>query len=210
MVNNEEILSKQTKELRETVKRMQVGKQDVQRLKDENDVLTSQNRKLLAELQDTTEDELAKTAMEHRNEKAIIDGPKLSLEEMNARWKAAQDEMVQLGRSHGETQAQLAKEMQVTRDLNAKVKEDYDIPQERFQKHQVLNEKLVGELKQDHEQLGLRCKELERFREKHESIFQAERNESMKTIIKLNQEKESMEKKYSKALDDARTELETL
>ena len=68
-----------------------------------------------------------------------------------------------------------------------------------------MNEKLVGELKQDHEQLGLRCKELERFREKHESIFQAERNESMKTIIKLNQEKESMEKKYSKALDDART-----
>ena len=101
-------------------------------------------------------------------------------------------------------------ELESTRDLNAKVKEDYDILQERFQKHQVLNENLVRELKLDHEQLGARTKELERFREKHESIFQEERNASMKQIIELNQEKDKMHKKFTKALDDATTELETL
>ncbi len=40
MVHNEELLSKQNKELRESVKRAQVAKSDAQRLKDENTVLT--------------------------------------------------------------------------------------------------------------------------------------------------------------------------
>ena len=41
MVHNEELLSKQNKELRDAVKRMQVAKSDSQRLKDEHTVLTN-------------------------------------------------------------------------------------------------------------------------------------------------------------------------
>ena len=41
MVKNEELLTKQNKELRDAVKRMQVAKSDMLRLKDEHTVLTN-------------------------------------------------------------------------------------------------------------------------------------------------------------------------
>ena len=43
----------------------------------------------MAELQETTEDEVAKATMEHRNDQALIDGPRHTIEEMKKRMKDA-------------------------------------------------------------------------------------------------------------------------
>ena len=122
----------------------------------------------------------------NRNEQVIHDGVSLNADEMKKRMKEAQDAMVSQTKQNEVAQAEWQSEMQITRDMNAKVKEDFEILTERFQKHQTLNENLVRELKGDHELIGMKCKELEKFKEKHEEIFQEERNTSMKHIIKVN------------------------
>ena len=45
------------------------------------------------------------------------------------------------------SQAAISQEMQVTRDANTQIKEDYEILEERFRKNTNLNEELVAGLK---------------------------------------------------------------
>ena len=57
IVKNEGVLSAQTKELREALKRAQVGKADADRFRDENAVLVKQNQKLVKDLAEAEEAE---------------------------------------------------------------------------------------------------------------------------------------------------------
>lgn len=56
-MKNEGVLSAQTKELREAMKRKEVSKQEADRLKDENAVLVKQNKNLVQELQDLADED---------------------------------------------------------------------------------------------------------------------------------------------------------
>ena len=73
---------------------MQVAKSDAQRLKDENQVLTERNKKLLEDLQDGMEDAKEAEVAGHMNANAIRDGPKHSYDEMQRRMKEAQEAFI--------------------------------------------------------------------------------------------------------------------
>ena len=53
-----------------------------------------------------------------------------------------------------------SQEVQVTRDANAQIKEDFEILEERFKKNTVLNEELVGGLKEEAKKVDARLKKL--------------------------------------------------
>ena len=62
------MLSAQTKELREALKRAEVSKQTAERFKDENAVLVTQNKNLVQELQDLAEEDTLKVQqIDNRN-----------------------------------------------------------------------------------------------------------------------------------------------
>ena len=78
------------------------------------------------------------------------------------------------------------------------------------EKHVKFGEQLQLEKDQRYAKMMVKQKELENFKEKHEEIFQTERNEANAQIIKLNQEKEHIEKTLGKKLSETTNALETL
>lgn len=73
-------------------------------------------------------------------------------------------------------QAAISQEMQVTREANQQLKEDYEILEERFKKNQTLNENLVVELKEDQKGTIVKLKKLQDFHDKYDTILQDEKN----------------------------------
>ena len=61
--------------------------------------------------------------------------------------------------------------MQITREANARIKEDYEILEERFSKNQKLNENLVSDLKVDHVAVVEKNKKLQEFKDKYDVIL---------------------------------------
>jgi hypothetical protein len=53
-------------------------------------------------------------------------------------------------------------------------------------------------------------KELQDFKDKFDVVLQEERSEKMKMLIKLNEEREEMERNLKKQLDTTKRELEEL
>jgi len=53
-------------------------------------------------------------------------------------------------------------------------------------------------------------KELQEFKDKFDVVLQEERSEKMKMLIKLNEEREEMERNLKKQLDNTKRELEEL
>ncbi len=53
-------------------------------------------------------------------------------------------------------------------------------------------------------------KELQEFKDKFDVVLQEERSEKMKMLIKLNEEREEMERNLKKQLDTTKRELEEL
>lgn len=56
IVKNEEVLSKQTTELKELQVRMEVQRTNIERQREEKDLLFKQNEKLIAEMKNATSD----------------------------------------------------------------------------------------------------------------------------------------------------------
>ena len=105
------------------------------RLKDENAVLVKTNKKQLEEMQEMADDDLRAKQLENRNQQAIIDGAELNAEQLKERLRQTQDQQVQDRREFDASQAAISQEMQVTRDSNVQLKEDYEILEERFKKN---------------------------------------------------------------------------
>ena len=96
------MLTKQNSQLREALKGAQVAKSDAQRLKDEAAVLTKQNKHLVDEAQNNTEDDLRSKQIENQNKNALNAGVQLDAEEMKKRMKEAQEMMKQNANNHEE------------------------------------------------------------------------------------------------------------
>ena len=90
------------------------------------------------------------------------------------------------------------------------MRDDYEMLEERFKKQNKMNESIVAELKADLKKIGETNKSLQDFKDKYETILQDERQDKQKMLIKLNEEREEMERTLKKQLDSTKTELEEL
>ena len=101
-------------------------------------------------------------------------------------------------------------ELGVSREANGALKEEYEILEERFKKHSKMIEDQNTDLEKDLKNMAAKCKKLQDFYDKHDSILQEERSSTQKQIIGLMKEKDDLERHYKKELDVKTTALETL
>lgn len=105
-----------------------------------------------------------------------------------------------------------AKDQQLatSHELNSRMRDDYEMLEERFKKHSKMNEGIVAELKADLKKIGETNKSLQDFKDKYDTVLQDERTDKQKMLIKLNEERDEMERTLKKQLDSTKTELEEL
>jgi predicted nuclease with TOPRIM domain len=86
--------------------------------------------------------------------------------------------MVNMGRENAAAIAAKDQQLATSHELNSKLREDYEILEERFKKHSKMNDELVNELKEDQKEINERNKKLQDFKDRYDSILQEERSES--------------------------------
>ena len=89
IVKNEEVLSKQTTELKELQVRMEVQRTNNERQREEKDLLLKQNEKLIAEMKNATSDQAIKALLDRMNRSATgqAAGSQLNPEQMKEKLK---------------------------------------------------------------------------------------------------------------------------
>ena len=90
----------------------------------------------------------------------------------------------------------------MTRDANTQIKEDYEILEERFRKNTNLNEELVAGLKQEAAKVEIKLKKLQDFHDTYDVKLQEKVNEAQQIQISLTNEREDIERKLKKELDE--------
>lgn len=101
-------------------------------------------------------------------------------------------------------------ELGVSREMNAKIKEEHDMLLESFTRHKKINEQQIQELDKDIKNMVTKNKKLQEFFDKHDKILQEQQTSSQTEIISLRKEKDDMETTFKKELDVKTTALETL
>ena len=71
-------------------------------------------------------------------------------------------------------------ELGVSREANGALKEEYEILEERFKKHSKMIEDQNTDLEKDLKKMADKCKKLQDFYDKHDSILQEERSSTQK------------------------------
>ena len=101
-------------------------------------------------------------------------------------------------------------ELNVGREANSTLKEEYEILEERFRKATRMSEDQISELEKDLKKMAGKVKTLQDFYDKHDAILQEERNSSNAEIKQLRDEKDELTRKFTKELDEKTMALETL
>ena len=101
-------------------------------------------------------------------------------------------------------------ELNVGREANSTLKEEYEILEERFRKATRMSEDQISELEKDLKKMAGKVKTLQDFYDKHDAILQDERNSSNAEIKQLRDEKDELTRKFTKELDEKTMALETL
>jgi len=117
---------------------------------------------------------------------------------------------VQVRRENDASLASKDKELATSHELNSKLRDDYELLEERFKKQTKMNDDFVAELKVDIKKTTALNKELQDFKDRYDVILQEERSDKQKQWIKLNEEKDEIERNLKKQLDSTKRELEEL
>lgn len=131
-------------------------------------------------------------------------------EALKLKIKNLQNEFVTVRRENDASLAAKDQELATSHELNSKLRDDYEILEERFKKHSKMNDDFVTELKVDIKKTHDVNKELQEFKDKFDVVLQDERSDKQKMLIKLNEEREEMERNLKKQLDTTKRELEEL
>ena len=97
-----------------------------------------------------------------------------------------------------------------SRNANKKLKEDYDLLNEKFKKEKIILEQMVSDTNSKILGQQDKLKQLQDFFDRHEEIMAAERKSNIEMIRDTNKVKEETEAKLKKTLDKTVIELETI
>lgn len=195
-------------EVNDLRKNLAIQKTDCDRLRDENTAYKRQTQKLIEDIKALEGDEGVNIEQQNaRILQAYING---DTETLKKKVKELQNEFVNVRRENEGALALKDQEIATSHELNSKLRDDYEILEERFKKHSKMNDDFVQELKVDIKKTNDLNKELQDFKDKFDVVLQEERSEKMKMLIKLNEEREEMERNLKKQLDTTKRELEEL
>lgn len=195
-------------EVNDLRKNLAIQKTDGDRLRDENTAYKRQTQKLIEDIKALEGDEGVNIEQQNaRILQAYING---DTETLKKKVKELQNEFVNVRRENEGALALKDQEIATSHELNSKLRDDYEILEERFKKHSKMNDDFVQELKVDIKKTNDLNKELQDFKDKFDVVLQEERSEKMKMLIKLNEEREEMERNLKKQLDTTKRELEEL
>ncbi len=195
-------------EVNDLRKNLAIQKTDCDRLRDENAAYKRQTQKLIEDIKALEGDEGVNIEQQNaRILQAYING---DTETLKKKVKELQNEFVNVRRENEGALALKDQEIATSHELNSKLRDDYEILEERFKKHSKMNDDFVQELKVDIKKTNDLNKELQDFKDKFDVVLQEERSEKMKMLIKLNEEREEMERNLKKQLDTTKRELEEL
>ena len=195
-------------EVNDLRKNLAIQKTDGDRLRDENAAYKRQTQKLIEDIKALEADDQVNIEQQNaRLLQAFING---DTEALKNKIKQLNSEFVTVQRMNENALAVKDAEIGSSHELNSKLRDDYEILEERFKKHSKMNDDFVQELKADIKKTSDLNKELQEFKDKFDVVLQEERSEKMKMLIKLNEEREEMERNLKKQLDTTKRELEEL
>ena len=195
-------------EVNDLRKNLAIQKTDGDRLRDENAAYKRQTQKLIEDIKALEADDQVNIEQQNaRLLQAFING---DTEALKNKIKQLNSEFVTVQRMNENALAVKDAEIGSSHELNSKLRDDYEILEERFKKHSKMNDDFVQELKVDIKKTSDLNKELQEFKDKFDVVLQEERSEKMKMLIKLNEEREEMERNLKKQLDTTKRELEEL
>jgi len=137
-----------------------VSKATLDRLREENHVYKKQNMNLIEEMKGSKIDPDAFRRAEYNNSANLKNEAYTTEQELKVEVERLKKE-IKDNRTNAKIEDQQATEqLTFSREANERLKEDYEILEERFRKHTAMNEGLVSDLKADQQSLRDNCEKL--------------------------------------------------
>ena len=135
-------------EVTELKKKLEVMKGGNDRLSEENQAYKKQNAALVDQLKENQESDEQQFKIEMTNKNMVSD-PDLTPRTLERRYNTLREDFAEKKKSWSRENKQQNQLLAFSKDANVRIKEDYEILEERYKRHQQANDNLVAELRDE-------------------------------------------------------------